>query len=80
MWCFFLIKKGLRRAGCRLVKKNGSACAVQNAGHTRGQRGCGRGSATAVCWVDQEKVCAEEKKCFWISVLEMYAPERHIHK
>lgn len=36
--------------------------------------------ATAVCWVDQEKVCAEEKRCFWTSVLEMYVAERHIHK
>ena len=68
---FFLNQKGVAK---------GSACAVQNAGHTRGQRGCGRGGVTAVCWVDQEKVCAEEKKCFWTSVLEMYAPERHIHK
>ena len=36
--------------------------------------------ATAVCWVDQEKVCAEMKKRFWTSVLEMYAAERQIHK
>lgn len=64
MWCFFLNQKGVAKGGMPSCEKE-RLCLCR---------------ATAVCWVDQEKVCAEEKKCFWTSVLEMYAAERHIHK
>lgn len=60
---FFLNQKGVAKGGMPSCEKE-RLCLCR---------------ATAVCWVDQEKVCAEEKKCFWTSVLEMYATERHTH-
>ncbi len=77
---FFLNQKGVAKGGMPSCEKERLClCRAERWSYT-GTAWLRKGRCDGGLLVDQEKVCAEMKKHFWTSVLEMYAAERHIHK
>lgn len=77
---FFLNQKGVAKGGMPSCEKERLClCHAERWSYT-GTAWLRKGQCDGCLLGGSKKVCAEEKKRFWTSVLEMYAPERHIHK